>query len=174
MTATFLARDRTVKRDVGTGDGSMAAMSGRSRASGHRVVVGAAIVRDGLVLAARRSRPQQLAGGWEFPGGKVEAGEAESAAVVRECAEELGVVVRCGARVPGQWPITDQHNSSELVLRVFLAEIVAGEPRPGRDHDEVRWLQAEQLLDVDWLPADLPAAIALAELLPAAGEGPSG
>ncbi|HEX3830197.1 MAG TPA: (deoxy)nucleoside triphosphate pyrophosphohydrolase [Sporichthyaceae bacterium] len=132
------------------------------RASGYRVVVGAAIVRDGRVLAARRRRPEPLAGGWEFPGGKVDAGEAETAAVVRECAEELGVRVACGARLPGEWQI-----SASLVLRVFLAEIVSGELRLGPDHDEVRWLSGAELFDVDWLPADLPAAVFLAELLPA-------
>jgi 8-oxo-dGTP diphosphatase len=136
--------------------------AGIGRVSGHRVVVGAAIVRDGRVLAARRRRPEPLAGGWEFPGGKVDAGEAETAAVVRECAEELGVDVACGTRLPGEWQI-----SAALVLRVFLAEIVSGEPQPGPDHDELRWLDSTELFDVDWLPADLLAAIFLADLLPA-------
>ena len=58
-----------------------------------RTVVGAAIVRERRVLAARRRTPANLAGLWEFPGGKVEPGEAELAAVVRECREELGVSV---------------------------------------------------------------------------------
>jgi 8-oxo-dGTP diphosphatase len=136
-------------------------LTGIGRVSGHRVVVGAAIVRDGRVLAARRRRPESLAGGWEFPGGKVDAGEAETAAVVRECAEELGIQVACGVRLPGEWQI-----SGALVLRVFLAEIVAGEPRPGADHDELRWLGRTEIFEVDWLPADLLAAVFLAELLP--------
>jgi 8-oxo-dGTP diphosphatase len=140
---------------------NMSGLTGIGRVSGHRVVVGAAILRDGRVLAARRRRPEPLAGGWEFPGGKVDPGEAETAAVVRECAEELGVQVACGTRLPGEWQI-----SAALVLRVFLAEIVSGEPRPGPDDDELRWLAGKQLLDVDWLPADLPAAVLLAELLP--------
>jgi 8-oxo-dGTP diphosphatase len=129
--------------------------------SDHRVVVGAALLRDGRVLAARRAVPEALAGGWEFPGGKVEAGESEADAVVRECREELGVAVECQIRVPGEWQV-----NAALVLRVFLAEIVAGEPLPGADHDQLRWLSRAELFDVDWLPADLPAAIVVAGLLP--------
>jgi len=53
-------------------------------------VVGAAIIRDGRVLAARRTSPAAAAGRWEFPGGKVEPGETREAALVREVAEELG------------------------------------------------------------------------------------
>ena len=56
-------------------------------------VVAAAIVRDGLVLAARRSRPAELAGRWEFPGGKVEPGEDIFHALQREFVEELGIRV---------------------------------------------------------------------------------
>jgi 8-oxo-dGTP diphosphatase len=126
-----------------------------------RVVVGAALLRNGRVLAARRCAPEALAGGWEFPGGKVEAGESETAAVVRECREELGVEVICRTRVPGEWQV-----NAEWVLRVYLAEIAAGEALPGADHDQLRWLSRAELFDVDWLPADLPAAVSLAGLLP--------
>ena len=58
-----------------------------------RVVVGAAIVRDGRVLACRRTSPVEAAGRWELPGGKVEPGETPEAALVREVREELGVGV---------------------------------------------------------------------------------
>lgn len=127
-----------------------------------RVVVGTALLRDGRVLAARRAAPEALAGGWEFPGGKVEDGESDADAVVRECREELGVEVECQARVPGEWQV-----NAVLVLRVYLAEVVLGEPVPGVDHDQLRWLSRAELFDVDWLPADLPAAMAVAGLLPA-------
>lgn len=119
-----------------------------------RVVVGAAIVRDGRVLAARRT-----SGGWEFPGGKVEPGETEVAALVRECREELGAGVSVGALV-GAAPV-----AAELELRVYVATLVDGEPAPLLDHDELRWLAPADLDDVDWLPADRPLVAALRPLL---------
>ncbi|HEY8827305.1 MAG TPA: (deoxy)nucleoside triphosphate pyrophosphohydrolase [Jatrophihabitantaceae bacterium] len=127
-----------------------------------RVVVGAVIVRDGRVLAARRSAPPELAGGWEFPGGKVEPGESEPSALMRECREELGVRVTVGELL-GSAPL-----SRGFVLHVYLAALVAGEPRPLQDHDELRWLAADELDSVDWLPAERPALAAVAALLAAA------
>ncbi|GAA0604550.1 (deoxy)nucleoside triphosphate pyrophosphohydrolase [Sporichthya brevicatena] len=124
-----------------------------------QIVVGAAIVRRGMLLGARRSAPATLAGGWELPGGKVEPGESELAALVRECREELGIEITPGARVPGEWPL-----GPSLVLRVYLAEIVTGEPAPLEDHDELRWLGAADLFAVPWLPADVPAVTAVSAL----------
>ena len=124
-----------------------------------QVVVGAAIVRDGRVLAARRSAPVELAGGWEFPGGKVEIGESEPAALVRECREELGVEVAVGALI-GAEPV-----AAGLVLHVYLAEHLLGDPEARQDHDELRWLAAGELDSVEWLPADRPLLGAVAALL---------
>jgi len=126
-----------------------------------RVVVGAAIVRDGRVLAARRSAPPELAGGWEFPGGKVEAGESEPAALMRECREELGVEVTV-AELLGSAP-----GGVKLELRVYRVVLVAGQPRPLQDHDELRWLSAAELDSVGWLPADRPLLGVVAALLAA-------
>ncbi|RCV47194.1 NUDIX domain-containing protein, partial [Marinitenerispora sediminis] len=58
------------------------------------IVVGAAIVRDGVLLAAQRAEPPQMRGRWELPGGKVDPGESDEEALVRECREELGVRIR--------------------------------------------------------------------------------
>src|SRR3954464_7513678 len=63
------------------------------------VIVGAAIIADGRVLACARSEPPEMAGKWEFPGGKVEPGEDDITALIRECVEELGVRVEVGDRV---------------------------------------------------------------------------
>jgi 8-oxo-dGTP diphosphatase len=90
------------------------------------IIVGAAIVADGLVLGCERARPPEAAGRWEFPGGKVEPGEDEVEALVRECEEELGVVVAVGDRVGGDIPLA--HGGA--LLRVWLARLVSGEPRP--------------------------------------------
>jgi len=113
-------------------------------------VVGAAIVRDGRVLAARRTAPPETAGRWEFPGGKVEAGESPETALVREIGEELGSVVEVTGWLPGEVPIGERH-----VLTVALTVLTAGEPDP-REHDEIRWLTAAELGDVDWLEPDRP------------------
>jgi 8-oxo-dGTP diphosphatase len=113
-------------------------------------VVGAAIVRDGRVLAARRTRPSAAAGRWEFPGGKVEAGETPDAALVREIAEELGVTVAVTGWLAGDALIGATH-----VLTVAVGTLVDGEPEP-TEHDELRWLSAAELDDVDWLDPDRP------------------
>jgi len=124
-----------------------------------RVVVGAAIVHDGRVLAACRSAPAELAGCWEFPGGKVEDGESEADALVRECREEMGIEIAVG-RLIGMQPI-----AADLVLHVYLAEHLLGYPEPRQDHGEMRWLAAGELNSVDWLPADQPMLAAVAAAL---------
>ncbi len=124
-----------------------------------RVVVGAAVVRAGRVLAARRCRPAWLAGGWEFPGGKVEEGETPRAALARECREELGVEVAVGA-----W-LARADVRPGLVLEVYLAELRSGEPRPLVDHDALRWLAPAELDEVGWLGPDRPAVEAVRRLL---------
>ena len=125
-------------------------------------VVGAAIVRAGTVLAARRSYPAAEAGRWEFPGGKVGACETPDAALIREIAEEL----RCRI-VVDDWLREVGHGSDagrELTLRVALCHLVDGEPTGG-EHDALRWLAPEQLDDVDWLPPDRPVLNGLRERL---------
>jgi 8-oxo-dGTP diphosphatase len=122
-------------------------------------VVGAAVLDGaGRLLAARRSAPAALAGRWELPGGKVEDGEADQAALVRELREELTVEVRLGARVGGDWPMP----GGAAVLRVWVAEVVAGEPVPVADHDALRWVEPADWPAVDWLDADRPVVELLA------------
>ena len=116
------------------------------RPARRRVVVGVALFDGaGRVLVARRR-----GGGWEFPGGKVEPGESERAAAVRECAEELGVRVEVSDRLPGAQPCGNGYR-----LRVWAGRVVAGEPEP-REHAELRWAGREDLAGLAWLPADVP------------------
>jgi 8-oxo-dGTP diphosphatase len=134
-----------------------------------RTVVGALVRRPDRggdrVLVARRTTPPDLAGRWEFPGGKVEAGEDARSALVREIAEELGVEVSLGRELTDHgraWPISATH-----ALRLFAASPVGGDPEPGADHDEVRWLTAGELeaTPLDWLEADRRALPAVRDWL---------
>ena len=112
------------------------------------LVVGAAIIARGRLLAAQRAAPPELAGGWELPGGKVESGETDEEALARECREELGVDVTVGWRIGEDWPL---HNG--YVMHVWTATIASGEPE-ALEHSDLRWLTEPELFDVPWLPAD--------------------
>ncbi|HZB51685.1 MAG TPA: (deoxy)nucleoside triphosphate pyrophosphohydrolase [Mycobacteriales bacterium] len=117
-----------------------------------RVVVGAALLDGtGRVLAARRRRPA----GWELPGGKVEPGESEPAALARECREELGVTVEIGERVGPDVPV-----GGGWTLRAWTGRIVAGTP-VAYEHAELRWVPRAELPALDWLPGDRPVIAAL-------------
>lgn len=107
-------------------------------------------MRDGRVLAARRTFPAEAAGRWELPGGKVEPGETREDALVREVAEELGCTIAVTGWLPGEVPVGERH-----VLAVATATLLAGEPHP-HEHDRIRWLAAGQLGEVDWLEPDRP------------------
>ncbi|WP_036565116.1 (deoxy)nucleoside triphosphate pyrophosphohydrolase [Nocardioides halotolerans] len=124
-----------------------------------RVVVGAAIVRDGRVLAARRTAPAAAAGRWELPGGKVEPGETDDASLVREVREELGLRITVERWLEGEAPIGETH-----LLRVAVATADDGEPVP-TEHDAVRWLGADELGEVDWLEPDRPFLAELSALI---------
>ena len=122
------------------------------------VVVAAAIARDGRYLVARRTRPADVVGLWEFPGGKVEPGETEEQALAREILEELGVEIVIGERVPGEWPLRD-----DLVLHLYVAALIDGEPAPLEQHDQLRWVAPADFDSVDWLPSDVDAVRGLRE-----------
>lgn len=136
-----------------------------------RLVVGAAIVdhlvRPTKLFAARRTAPSALAGGWEFPGGKVEPGESLRDALHREVTEELCVAIELGAEVAGPvavggvtaWPL-----QPGWVMHVRFARITDGSPQLV-DHDELRWVSLGELYDVPWLPADLPIVHAIQQLM---------
>ncbi|RNL82519.1 (deoxy)nucleoside triphosphate pyrophosphohydrolase [Halostreptopolyspora alba] len=120
-----------------------------------QIVVGAAIIRERAVLAAQRASPSYMRGRWEFPGGKVDPGETDTDALVRECQEELGVLVRPLRRIGGDSVYARREGSPPAVLRVWTAELLDGDPVP-LEHLTLRWLKVDALDDVDWLPADLP------------------
>lgn len=117
-----------------------------------KIVVAAVIERDGLFLAARRTEPPALAGLWEFPGGKVEPGEDDAAALIRECREELGVEIAVGEPVGPEYPTP----GGAMLVRTYRASLVDGEPAPIESHDELRWLTAAtpEVRELPWLEGD--------------------
>lgn len=124
------------------------------------VVVATALLRDGAVLAAQRTRPPALAGRWELPGGRVEAGESEPDAVVRELREELGAQVRVTGRLGTDLPVDG------VVLRVHTAELDPAGPAPQPlEHAALRWVDAAELPQLDWVDADRAVVADLAALL---------
>jgi 8-oxo-dGTP diphosphatase len=126
------------------------------------VVVGAALLDGGRLLAARRSAPAELAGRWELPGGKVMVDETEPHAVARELAEELGVdvdAVAVGERLGADIPLNET-----TTLRAYRVTLLRGQPHP-HDHRALRWVTAAELHDVDWVPADREWLPALARML---------
>lgn len=124
-------------------------------------IVAVAIVDDlnrpQKLLAARRNRPESLAGLWEFPGGKVEPGESEIAAVHRELREELGVQIRLGAMIHGPHAQGWQLNE-KAAMRMWFAQISDGEADTLDGHDKLAWLDLDDTVHsiVPWIPADAP------------------
>ena len=126
-----------------------------------RVIVAAVIVTAGRVLACERAAPPEVAGRWEFPGGKVEPGETDAQALTRECAEELGVRVAVGPRIGPDVPLAH----GRAVLRVFTVTLLNGDEPRALEHTAMRWLAADELDSVPWLPADQPIVAELPLLL---------
>ncbi len=121
------------------------------------LVVGAALIHEGRLLSAQRTSPPELAGLWEFPGGKVEPGESDAEALVRECREELGAEVEVGSLV-GELAVPVG------TLRVYRARLRSGGVQ-NREHGALRWLAADELFDVAWIPVDLALVHLLADEL---------
>jgi 8-oxo-dGTP diphosphatase len=117
------------------------------------VVCGVILDAEGRVLACRRSMGRHLGGLWEFPGGKVDAGEMHEEALQRELEEELGVVVAVGDRLDAVVEWSDGEVS--IRLTPFLCHIREGAPA-ALEHEEIRWCESHELAGLEWAEADIP------------------
>jgi 8-oxo-dGTP diphosphatase len=114
----------------------------------NQIVVAGALISDSMLLVAQRARPPELAGLWELPGGKVAAGESDAAALVRELHEELGVEVAVGSRLGA-----DVTLNATTTLRAYRVTQTGGALHPN-DHRALRWIGADELARLPWVPAD--------------------
>lgn len=116
-------------------------------------VVGAVVVRNGAILCAQRGPAGALPGMWEFPGGKIESGEAPRDALVREIEEELGCRVSVGDEVTST---RHEYDFGIVTLTTFYCTLIEGEPEIS-EHQALIWLEPADLESLAWAPADVPA-----------------
>jgi 8-oxo-dGTP diphosphatase len=128
------------------------------------LVVACALVDvDGRVLIAKRPEGRPMAGLWEFPGGKVEAGETPEMAMIRELNEELGIDVKPACLAPFTFA-SHTYEAFHLLMPLFICRTWGGEVRP-REGQEIAWVRAKRLSDYDMPAADVPLQAMLRDLL---------
>lgn len=119
------------------------------------IKVTAGVITDGdKVLITRRVPKENFAGGWEFPGGKIEANETPQACLARELKEELNIAVSVGKFCT---QITHDYGNMNIDLIAYYCTIVDGEIQISV-HDKYKWIKIYDLLKYDLLPADVPIA----------------
>jgi 8-oxo-dGTP diphosphatase len=123
-------------------------------------VAAAVILQNGKVLLARRAPGENWAGGWEFPGGKVEPGETPKQCLQRELQEEFGVDALIKEFIAES---VYEYANGSIRLLAYGAELVAGEITL-RVHDKYAWVELDDLLAYDLLPADIPIALKLQKI----------
>ena len=135
-------------------------MSGRSIL----LVVACALVdADRRVLIAQRPAGKQLAGLWEFPGGKLDPGETPEEALIRELDEELGVSTKTACLAPLTFA-SHSYENFHLLMPLFVCRKWQGRPEP-REHSDLKWVRPQQLRDYPMPPADEPLIAPLCDLL---------
>lgn len=127
------------------------------------VVAVALFDADGRVLIAQRPEGKQLAGLWEFPGGKVEPGERPEAALIRELKEELGIDVKEACLAPFVFT-SHAYESFHLLMPLYLCRRWSGTVQ-AREHAALKWVRPNRLRDYPMPPADEPLVAWLCDLL---------
>ena len=134
--------------------------------SAHRlqlVVAAALIDPDGRVLIAQRPPGKAMAGLWEFPGGKIEAGETPEKALIRELGEELGIQVKAPCLAPFTFA-SHTYDSFHLLMPLYVCRRWDGTPR-ALEHAAIAWVRPRALADYPMPAADLPLIPMLRDLL---------
>ena len=123
------------------------------------LVTAAIIEKNSRIFAARRKAGVHLAGYWEFPGGKIEEGESKEECLARELWEEFGI--RC---IVGDFFAESTYDYQTKIVRLFSFRVqhLSGTFQC-RDHDQIIWLPAQELLSLKWAPADIPLVKKLQE-----------
>jgi len=119
----------------------------------YEVVAALLFDQKGRILACKRPSQDAWAGWWEFPGGKVDEGESATQALSREIDEELGILVEPSHLVEST---SFDYEDRTVKLQIWNCGIIDSDCLSLNEHDESRWLSKEELLDVKWLPADIP------------------
>jgi 8-oxo-dGTP diphosphatase len=127
------------------------------------VVACALVDADRRVLIAQRPEGKQLAGLWEFPGGKVEAGETPEAALLRELKEELGIETKSACLAPLTFA-SHTYDDFHLMMPLYVCRKWQGVVQ-NLEHADLKWVRPQKLRDFDMPPADLPLIAPLCDLL---------
>ncbi|UJQ93847.1 8-oxo-dGTP diphosphatase MutT [Mariluticola halotolerans] len=128
------------------------------------LVVACALVDvDRRVLIAQRPADKALGGMWEFPGGKLEAGESPEAALIRELEEELGISTQTACLAPLAFA-SHAYDDFHLLMPLYVCRKWQGQPQ-ALEHDALKWVRPQALRDYEMPPADAPLIAHLCDLL---------
>ncbi len=123
-------------------------------------VVGAAIIENGKLLAAKRTEGRSLGGYWEFPGGKIDSGETPEEALKREVFEEFGANATIFEKIDE--PFEKEYDFGVVVLEILYVRLDS-EITKTIEHEELRWVSEQEALELSWAPTDVPAIKELVE-----------
>lgn len=127
------------------------------------VVACALIDADRRVLIAQRPENKTFAGLWEFPGGKIEAGESPEAALIRELEEELGISTKQACLAPLSF-VSHSYENFHLLMPLYVCRKWQGQPH-AKEHQALKWVRPQVLRDYPMPPADEPLIASLCDLL---------